>query len=300
MTRLSKNKILSGCCSAALCEILFGFSYLFTKQATESASVMTLLCWRFLIAFAAMSFCLLTGIARIHLKGKNLLPLFCIAVFQPTIYFIAETAGIGATTASESGSFLACIPVGTLLASSLILKKKPKKMQIIGITVTLAGVLGCVLAKGMEASFSLSGYSMLLLAVASYSLYCVFAEKADGFTDFEKTYGMIAMGAVVFTAIAVFQNQSAGTLTEFFRLPFSDQNFLIAVLYQGLGCSVFAFFLSNAAIRKIGTNQAASFVGLSTAVSILAGVLILQESFSLPQIIGTIGIVGGVYLANIK
>lgn len=101
---------------------------------------MTLLCWRFLIAFAAMSFCLLTGIARIHLKGKNLLPLFCIAVFQPTIYFIAETAGIGATTASESGSFLACIPVGTLLASSVILKKKPKKMQIIGTIGIVGGV----------------------------------------------------------------------------------------------------------------------------------------------------------------
>lgn len=298
MTKENKNKILLGCTSAAVCEILFGLSYLFTKQATSEAGPFTLLSWRFLVAFIAMSVCWMIGGIKINLKGKHLKPLILIAIFQPAVYFIAETFGIDATTASESGSFLACIPVATLMASALILKKKPGKMQAAGIGVTLAGVLCCVLTKGMDASFSIFGYAMLLLAVIAYSLYCIFVEKAEEFSDIEKTYTMIAMGAVVFTAIAVTQNISGGTFAEYIHLPVSSRDFLIAILYQGLGCSVIAFFLSNVAIANIGTNRTASFVGLSTVVSIIAGVVLLKESFTLNQVIGTVLIVAGVYLAN--
>lgn len=298
MTKNDKNKILLGCFSAAICEILFGLSYLFTKQVTASIDTFALLSWRFIIAFTAMSICILAGIIKIRLKGKRLLPLVLIAVFQPTVYFIAETFGIDATTASESGSFLACIPVATLIASTLILKNRPNKMQVIGIGITLIGVLCCVLSKGMDTSFSVFGYLMLLLAVVSYSLYCVFAEKAKEFSDVEKTYCMIVLGAVIFTAIASIQSVLSGNFIEYITLPVKDHDFLIAVLYQGLGCSVAAFFLSNVAISNIGTNRTSSFVGLSTVVSIIAGVVLLDESFSAVQIAATALIIVGVYLAN--
>ncbi|MCQ4635606.1 DMT family transporter [Anaerovorax odorimutans] len=298
MKAFHNNQTLVGCASAFICEILFGLSYLFTKQAIASASGAALLSWRFLVALAVMSLFLLVGIIKIDIRGKRLRPLFLIALFQPVIYFVAETAGISATTASESGSFLACIPIVTLVASSLFLKKKPQPMQAVGICVTLSGVLCCVLAKGMDASFSPFGYLMLCLAVVSYSLYCVFVEKSVDFSDIEKTYVMVAAGAIVFTAIAIAQNISAGTLVEYIKLPLTNRDFLQAILYQGLGCSVVAFFLSNVAIANIGTNRTASFVGISTAVSILAGVFILNESFSPVQAAGTILIIGGVYLAN--
>ena len=73
---------------------------------------------------------------------------------------------------------------------------------------------------------------------------------------------------------------------------------MIAILYQGIGCSVIAFFLSNIAISKIGVNRTASFIGISTVVSIVAGALILKENFSVYQLIGTIVIIMGVYVAN--
>ena len=59
-----------------------------------------------------------------------------------------------------------------------------------------------------------------------------------------------------------------------------------------------AFFLYNVAIAKIGVNRTSSFVGVSTVVSIIAGVLLLGENFSAYQIIGVIIIITGVYIAN--
>ena len=68
--------------------------------------------------------------------------------------------------------------------------------------------------------------------------------------------------------------------------------------FQGIGCSVAAFFLSNAAIAKIGVNKTSSFIGVSTIVSILAGALALGEPLSVGQIVGAAVIVAGVYTAN--
>ena len=93
------------------CEILYGMSYVFTKQATQSASALSLLGWRFVLAFVVMSILVIIGVIKVDLKGKSIRPLLLVALFSPVIYFIGETVGISNTTASESGVFLACIPV---------------------------------------------------------------------------------------------------------------------------------------------------------------------------------------------
>ena len=79
---------------------------------------------------------------------------------------------------------------------------------------------------------------------------------------------------------------------------YRKRRFLAAVLYQGIGCSVFAFFLSNAAIAKIGVNRTSSFIGVSTTVSILTGVIVLKEAVSVFQLLGAAVIIAGVYTAN--
>ena len=75
---------------------------------------------------------------------------------------------------------------------------------------------------------------------------------------------------------------------------------MTAILYQGIGCSIIAFFLSNMAIAKIGVNRTSSFIGIATAVSIAAGAVLLKETFSIYQIIGAVVIIIGVYVANVK
>lgn len=47
MCNIKQNSIITGCLCALGCEILYGWSYMFTKQATELASPFALLGWRF-------------------------------------------------------------------------------------------------------------------------------------------------------------------------------------------------------------------------------------------------------------
>lgn len=298
---MNRNDLLIGSLCALGCEVLYGMSYIFTKQATEKASALSLLGWWFLFAFIIMTALVMIGVVKINLKDRKLKPLLTIAVFSPVIYFIGETVGISHTTASESGVFLVCIPVASLIASTLILKKKPSKIQMIGIFITFIGVLLTVFAVGASSSLFVTGYSFLLIAVVSYALYCVFVDKAYEYTGAEITYMMLAVGAIVFVILGFAEAFINGNVNELVTMPFLDKDFLAAVLYQGIGCSVLAFFLSNVAIARIGVNRTSSFIGVATVVSIIAGAVLLHETFTLKQIVGAmVIIIGGVYTANVR
>ena len=295
---MKDNRVLTGSLCALGCEVLYGLSYLFTKQTAETAGTPALLGWRFAIALAVMSLCVALGFIRIRLKGKRLGPLLRVALFCPCLYFIGETVGIRETTVTESGVFLACVPALSLLASTVILKKKPTKRQIVGISITFLGVMMTVIAVGISSSLSPLGYAALMLAVAAYALYSVFVDLAADYTGAEITYVMLCSGAAFYGLLAIGEAAAQGALQELLTLPARNGTFLAAVLYQGVGCSVAAFFLSNAAIAKIGVNKTSSFIGVSTIVSILAGALVLGEPLSLGQMAGAAVIVAGVYTAN--
>lgn len=295
---MKDNRVLTGSLCALGCEVLYGLSYLFTKQTAETASPLALLGWRFVVALAAMSLCVALGFIPVRMKGRQLGPLLRVALFCPCLYFIGETVGIRETTVTESGVFLACVPALSLLASTVILKKKPTKRQIIGILVTFLGVMMTVVAVGLSSSLSPVGYAALMLAVVAYALYSVFVDLAADYTGAEITYVMLCSGAAFYGLLALGEAAAHGALSELLTLPARSGTFLAAVLYQGIGCSVAAFFLSNAAIAKIGVNKTSSFIGVSTIVSILAGALALGEPLSVGQIVGAAVIVAGVYTAN--
>lgn len=298
MERRQKTGALPGILAAVGCEVLFGMSFIFTKHVTDSVRPLALLSWRYLAAFLVMSLCILPGWIRVDLKGKSLRPLLRIALLSPCVYFLAETQGIRLTSASESGVFIACIPVVSLAASTLILHKRPTRRQTAGILIALAGVLITVAAVGTGHGISVPGYLFLTLAVVSCALYAVQVEKTAGYTNTEITYVMMAAGAAVFTVMALADAAASGTLRQWCLLPVTDPFFLGAIAYLGIGCSVVAFFLTNVAISRLGVNRFSSFAGICTVVSIVSGALLLHEPFTARQALGAAVILAGVYTAN--
>ena len=87
---IKRDHILTGSFCALGCEILYGLSYIFTKQVTAEVSALSLLGWRFLLAFIVMSILAGTGFIKIRLKGRSVKPLLWIALFSPGIYFIGD------------------------------------------------------------------------------------------------------------------------------------------------------------------------------------------------------------------
>lgn len=285
--------------SGILTSSIFGLSFLFSKKALNIVEPFTLLSFRFLVAFLIMTILTLSGIIKINYRGKDIKNLLILGLTQPIIYFIFETFGIQFSSSSQAGLMIALIPIFVTILSAYILKEPPSKLQCSFIFLSVSGVVLIVLMNGTSSSGgSLSGILLLLGAVLSAAVFNILSRKfSKKFTPMELTYAMMGMGAVFFNFVSISNHIRANTLTQYFS-PLKNITFLISIAYLGILSSIIAFFLINFTLSKIEASKAAIFANLSTIVSIIAGVVLLHESFKIYHIIGSIFILLGVWGTN--
>ncbi len=295
---MEKNRRVKGIIIQIISEVMFGLSFMFTKEATETATPLQLLSWRFTLAAILFLLLIKIGLFKVSFRGKNIKAALMLGLLHPIIYFLCENRGIALTSASESGTIISTIPIVTLLVSIFFLHIRPTRNQTAGIFITLAGVLILVLSQGTRATFNLLGYVLLFGCVIAYSFFAALSVKTEEFTSVEKASVMIFSGAVFFTAAAITTECIRGNLHAFTVLPFTNRPFLYAVLYLGIGSSIIAFTCNNYGIEVLGTTASASFAAISTLISVLSGVIFLHEPFTPLQGAATLLIIAGVFIAN--
>lgn len=111
------------------------------------------------------------------------------------------------------------------------------------------------------------------------------------------TYMMTAIGFLCFNMIAIFNHIRTGTINLYFQ-PFTNGAFLISILYLGVLSSLLTAFLSNYALTYIEASKMSVFSNLSTLLTIIAGVLSLNEQIVYYHMIGAVMIVLGILGTN--
>lgn len=287
---------------------IFGFSFLFSKVALQMTVPSVLLAVRFTMAFAVLNLVVFVGrkikkkdgnpLVEFSLKGKPFKYVLLLALFQPIVYFFGESYGIAYTSSAFAGTIIAVIPIMGIVFDVLIMKTKVSGKQIICAVASVIGVAVTTLgAEGMKSS--VIGIIFLLVAVVAGALFYVFCKKSgEYFNALERTYVMFAAGSAAYIAIALVQ--CSGEYSSLIIEPVSNMNFWICILYLAVMSSVVAFVALNYGSFNVSVTEASLFANLTTVISIIAGVVILGESFSIQQIIGAILIVGSVYIANVE
>ncbi len=261
---------------------IFGFSFLFSKTALDLTTPFTLLSVRFLTAFLVLNLLLLTGKMSIRLKGKPVGLLLLMGLVQPVLYFICETYGIALTTSSFAGVMIGLAPVVGLLFGTLFLKEACTAFQVVCAGLSVLGVV--LTTTGGFGTFSMVGFCLLLVAVVSASLFTVISRGiSDRFSPFERTYVMFAMGCTAFTGIALVQNH--GDLSAWV-IPLTTPAFWGSVLYLAVVSSVCAFLLINYAVNHLSAGRTLILSNFTTVISVLAGIFIMGDTFTITQLAG--------------
>jgi len=277
--------------SAVLAHTFWGFSFMASRVALDHAHMFVLLSHRFLLAFALMNLLLLAGAGRLSLRGKRLLPLLMLALAEPVVYFYGEQYGILHSNTIFSGVMIAMIPVVSMLAAAPILKERPTAGQLAFSAVSVAGVIGVGLQSGGSGALTWGGVAGLVVAVAAATAYTLLGRRLSvSFTPFERTYMMMATGAVVFTASALLRCSAA----EYLR-PLHDAPYLTAICFLGVCCSVGSYFLTSYSITYMTVARETVFANLTTAVSVFAGAFFLREPFSAVSAVFCAMILAGIY-----
>ncbi len=276
---------------------IFGFSFLFTKTALTDLAPSDLLGLRFALAALAMSAIAILGLVRVNLSGRRWLKLLPLAAIQPVAYFLCETAGVKLTSASEAGMIIGTIPVAVAVLATVFLRERPSPAQICFILSSSLGVAVMVAGGGGFGRGHLGGSLLLLGAVLSASFYSILSRHLSReFAPFEMTLVMMWAGALVFGALSLGTHWAEGSPLPFALLLRSTV--WVPLLYLGLLSSIAAFFLVNFMLSRMEAARMVAYANLTSLVSLLAGVVILGESFRWYQWLGGGMILLGVWGTN--
>lgn len=291
------NKTGWGSVAALIANIIFGFSFLFSKVALEYAHPLVILAVRFSVAFLILNILWAFGLIKLQLRGKPKKGILLMAVAQPLLYFIFELYGIEYTSSAISGVIISLVPVGVILISLFFLKEKPRVRQIVFSLLSLAAIVVISLLSNDGEKTYLIGILLLIGAVVCAAVFNILSRKeAERYSPVERTYMMFLIGTVGFNLAAVvglgrgYLGIMAAAVTS---LPFWG-----AIGYLAVLSSIGAFLLYNYATSHISSVRASSFSNIITVVSVLAGLFILQERLSVAQLICCVLIIVGVYGVN--
>lgn len=293
--------------AALLGNSIFGFSFLFSKIALEITIPSVMLAIRFTTAFVVLNIIVLAGrmikkkngtpLIEFSLKGKPWKSILLLAIFQPVIYFFAESNGIALTSSAFAGTIIAVVPLAGVIFDVVIMHEKVSKKQMICSFASIAGVIITTIgAEGMKSSSM--GVLLLLIAVSSGAFFYVFSKKSgEYYNPLERTYVMFGIGSAAYVILGLIQ--SAGKFEALILPAVTSFAFWRSILYLSVVSSIGAFMLLNFCSSYISVSEASIFANFTTVISIIAGVVIMKEPFTLAQVIGAVIIVGSVYLSSV-
>jgi drug/metabolite transporter (DMT)-like permease len=277
---------------------IFGFSFLFTKNALDDLAPHELIFLRFLTAALVMSALVLMGFIKLDYRGKDLRILFLTALFQPLLYFVLETEGIRRVESSTAGIILSAIPVMVTVLAAIILKERLKPVQIATTLLSFAGVLVVVIFRSYGAVGGQPlGIVLLVLSMLCAASFNIMSRRSSRyFKPAETTFFMMWFAVISFGGIFAVRTIMAGGTDLLSRL---GPGSISSILYLGILSSVVAFFFINYNLSKLKSPEAAVFANLTTLVSVIAGLAFRNESIRPTDILGGIMIIAGVWGTNV-
>lgn len=287
------NKTTQAVFCAAWGNILWGFSFLFTRMGLDVApNPNIMLSHRFLFSTLFMAFSILIGKAKVSFRGKNWNPIGILLLTQVG-YYVFETYGLLYTNTTIAGMVLAVVPVVTIGTGALFLREYPTRRQALFCIVPVVGVIMMTVSGKELGVVTTVGIVLLLLTVVDSAIFKTANRKAaEEFTPFERTFFVLCLSAIFFTLMAL---HSVSWDVKAYVAPVLHGKYLFAVLSMSVLCSIVANLLVNYATGILSAFQLSSFGSLSTLCSMFAGVVFLKEPMNIPLFVGAVLIVVGIH-----
>ena len=294
---MNDKKQLKASIAVLLTNVIFGFSFLFSKVALSYSHPLVILAIRFTVAFAVLNILWVLGVFKMSFKGKKRTRILLMALAQPVCYYVCELFGIKLTSSALSGVIISLVPVVVIILASIFLRERPTVTQVIFSTISLGAIALISLLSNDGAENTLPGILLLLGAVLCASVFNILSRKeSKEYSPIERTYIMFLAGTVGFNLIAAFtlrESYLAEILSASVHIEFWG-----AIAYLAIASSIVAFLMYNYSTTILPPVKSASYSNLITVVSVLAGIFILGESIPPAQLVCCAAVIIGVFGVN--
>jgi drug/metabolite transporter (DMT)-like permease len=186
----------------------------------------------------------------------------------------------------------ACTPLFAAAFSAWLLRARLRPPQLAGLVIALAGVAVVAgLGGGDLAGSSFTGTLGVVAGSAGYGFGFAYAHRfVEGLSPIRLAAGQLATAALLLTPGTAVELAGGG-------VEFTPLVVLCLLLLGGLGTG-YAYVLNYRILKDVGGTGASLVTYLIPIVGVAAGVLVLDEPFSLRQVVGALVIIFGIALVQ--
>ena len=258
-----------------LLSVIWGIPYLFIRVAVAEVSPAF-----FVFARTGIAAAVLLPIALVRLDLRPVLArwrwVVAFALVEIAIPWVMLGSAEQHLSSSLTGLLISGVPlVGTLLAWLTGGTDRIGRLGLVGLLIGMAGVLGIV-----GADFGVAdpiAFVQVAIVVVGYAIGpAILSRRLDGVASLGVMALSLGLVALLYAPIAVTQWPAT--------LP--SPNVLVSLVVLGVVCSAAAFILFAALIDEIGPVRATVIAYVNPAVAAILGVLVLNETLTVPMVIG--------------
>ena len=282
-----------------LCTLFWSGNFIVGKVATLfEIPPLTLNFYRWFIAFLILCPFTLKGVIMNFKEiKKNFLVLVImgftsISVFNSVVYY-----SLNYTQVLNGVLMISTIPVFIIFFSGLFKTESIKIYQIIGVVISLMGVISIITKLDLSLLLSLKlnkGDLWMLVAMISWTTYSLLlGKKKVKLEPFIFLQTIIIIGLLFLLPMYIAEVLVGKKITLNFPVIMTIG---YVVFFAGIG----AYTFWNAAIKLIGPSRSGVFLHLMPIFSSLMAVFLLGEQFSFHHIVGTLLIISGILLSSKK
>lgn len=225
---------------------------------------------------------------RYHAPLMLTLSFLGVAFFNTILY-----VGLQDTTATNALLINSSIPILIILFSLLILKTKISPLQVVGIIVSMVGVVYLALNGDFQRLLTLQfnkGDIWVIFSSISWAIYSVLMRfKPKNFEAFFPT--TVLLGTLMLFVPFVYQGYH---LSDILHVSFEAK---LVIAYTVLFPSLLSFYLWHEGIAIIGAEKTGQFTHLMPIFGIFLAYLFLGEQLYSYQMVGFILVGLGLYLS---
>jgi drug/metabolite transporter (DMT)-like permease len=286
------NKTAFGFFAAIFTVLIWASFMLVTRLSLQgNFTVEEIITLRLLPAFLIMSpFMFKLGVIPHKLRWpKAIILMFGASAITP--YLIA--GGLVYAPVSDGGALApGVLPFWTALAAYIIIGEKPSVLRWVGLVMIMGGamVVGLWQILMGTGDGSWKGHIMFLAGAGIWAVHSVFF-KQSGLSPTQALVIGTFWGTVFFVPVLFLTgNVSFETV--------GVQNIIVMIILQGFVMGIFAMLLFSYAVQFLGASETAAFGALIPIISLIGGVVLLNETVPAFKLAGIVLVSIGVFLAS--
>lgn len=274
-----------------------GFSFLAIKKCVPYADSLTILAYRYDFALLGvivwLAICRLLGKRQTPPKDRPKSRLYLTAGFYIGFMVLQITAMFFATSI-EGAIVFAVVPIFAKIIARIFLGERSTILQNIFVVITVSALIVLIVLEATSLTMSLPGIIIMLAASISMAISNVFMRYVRGtFQPIEITRTIAIGGFILFNAIVWIRAAATGDFHSLLD-PLTHPQFLIAIAFLGIFCILLSAQFMAFMLAHMEIVQSTIFGNASTAISILAGAILLGEPLTVYHIICALLILTGV------